>query len=50
MLHLDDYRRLAKEIEALEEKYKKGLITKEEFDELYSQRYASEKDNDDYTR
>ena len=49
MLFLDDYRRIAKELEEWEDKYKKGLITKEEFDEIISQRFASEKDYEEHS-
>ena len=50
MLHLEDYRRIAKEIDEWIDKYNKGLITKEEFEEVLSHRYDSEKDLDEETR
>ena len=34
MLHLEDYKRIAKETDEWIDKYNKGLITKEEFELL----------------
>ena len=50
MLHLEDYRRIAKETDEWIDKYNKGLITKEEFEEVLSHRYDSEKDLEETTR
>ena len=50
MLHLEDYKRIAKETDEWIDKYNKGLITKEEYDELFSHKYDSEKDIEEPAR
>ena len=50
MLHLDDYLKIAKEVREWEKEFRKGMISKEEYDELVSNKYDSEKDIEETTR
>ncbi len=50
MLHLDDYLKIAKEVREWEKEFRKGMISKEEYDELVSHKYDSEKDIEEPAR